>query len=450
MPGKKKTYTQAEKLAYYKKKAARQYAGRGAYFKGPNPRGAPAPKSKAYGQMIGSGLGSMVKYIPGGASLAAPAALLGEKLGGYLGQRLGSYMGWGSYAVKMNSLAVPEGNSPAQMHGDGRTTRICHREYICDIISSSTAGAFKLQSFQLQPGSNLVFPWLSSVALSYQKYKLHGAIVEFKSGSGDAITGTNTALGEVIISTNYNCADSNFVNRMQMENTQYCSSSKPSVSHVHIIECDPALQAQENLYINPNVVPPAGLSINDINFANVQVATVGCQGVSVNLGSLYITYDIELIQPLSDYIDRYPKSDWFALNNATLNGASPCGTSNVPDKNNSIGGTLTGNTYTFPPTLQEGLFKFEWYVVGTAAVLTGPTVTLTNCALRAIMGGDVASAVGFPPNGVTSANICLLYCIEITGAGAQFTINAGGTLPGAPTQSALMIDQIDRDLVGAG
>lgn len=446
MSGKK--YTQAQKLAYYKKKSQRTYRGKGAYFKGPNPRGAPAPKSRAYGEMVGTGLGSMVKYIPGGAAFAAPAALLGQKLGGYLGNKLGSYMGWGEYRVKKNTLVVPEGNSPAQMHGDGRTTRICHREYITDIISSGTAGQFKLQSFQMQPGNNLIFPWLSSVALSYQKYKIHGAIVEFKSGSGDAINGTNTSLGECIISSNYNCADANFVNRMQMENTQYCSSAKPSVSFVHIIECDPALQAQETLYVSPTIAPQAGLGINDINFVNVQVATVGVQGTNVNLGSLYITYDIELIQPLSDYIDKYPKSDWFAPTLATVSAANPCGTANVADRGNSIGGQLVNSTYIFPPLLQEGLFKFQWYVTGTAAVFTAPGVTLTNCILRATMGGDIVGALAFPQNGVNATNVLLIYVIEILGQNASFVINSGGTIPTSPTGCGLMVDQIDRDLVG--
>ncbi|QMW68666.1 capsid protein [Crucivirus-122] len=443
MPGKKKSYTQAEKLAYYKRKAAMNYTGRGAYR-----MRKPAPKSRAVGEAAGAALGGMVKYIPGGAPFAAPAAILASKLGGYLGNKIGSYMGFGEYTVKNNSLVIPEGNSPGQMHSDGKRTRICHREYITDIISSGTTGQFRLQSFQMQPGNNLIFPWLSSVALSFQKYKVHGAIVEFKSGSGDAINGTNTALGEVIISSNYNCADSNFVNRMQMENTQYCSSAKPSVSFVHIIECDPSLQAQETLYVSPSLVPQAGLGINDINFVNVQVATVGVQGTNVNLGSLYITYDIELIQPLQDYIDKYPKSDWFAPTLATVSAANPCGTSNVPDNRNSLGGTLSGATYIFPPLLQEGLFKFQWYAIGTAAVFTAPGVTLTNCVIRATMGGDVVGALAFPQNGANATNVCLIYVIEVTGQNASFVINSGGTIPTAVTGAALMVDQVDRDLFG--
>lgn len=442
MPGKKKSYTQAEKLAYYKKKAAANYRGRGAYKMGSRP----APKSRAYGEAIGSGLGGMVKYIPGGAAFAAPASVLASKLGGYLGNRLGSYMGWGEYKVNKNSLMVDEGQSPANMHSSGQSTRICHREYVCDIISSATAGGFKLQNFPLQPGYSGTFPWMSSVALNFQKFNIRGAIAEFKSGSGDAITGTNTALGEVIISTNYNCADGLFVNRTQMENTQYCSSAKPSVSFVHVIECDPSLQAQENLYVSSKVTGLTGIGINEVNWGNLQVATVGCQGTNVNLGSLYITYDIELIQAIDDSVDRLPVGDWFSFAGATVTGANPCGTvATTADPANSLGGTLVGATYSFPANLNQGLFKFIYSIQGTAAAFTAPGATLVNCVLRPVMGNDTLSALAYPQNGLVASQVALLYTIEVTAANATITIGGAGAIPTNVTLGMFMIDKIDGD-----
>lgn len=414
-----------------------KYQGQGAYT---------APRSAAKGEDLGRAIGSLSRNIPVLGHFSDPISQLTAKLGGYLGDKLGTYMGWGAYSVKNNSLIIPEGNSPAAMHSDGRTTRICHREYITDIITSSTTGAFKLQSFQIQPGYSVSFPWLSSVAQNFQKYRILGAIVEYKSGSGDAITGTNTALGEVMISSNYNCADGNFVNRVQMENTQYTSSAKPSESFVHIIECDPDLQAQNLLYVNTKAQPLVGMTINECNWVNVQVATVGMQGANVNVGSLYITYDIEFVNAIDDQIDRLPKGDYFSAAGATVTGTNMMGTVAVTvDPANSLGGSFSGNTYSFNQNLQQGLYKIEYFVQGTAAAWTAPGLTLVNCVLRPVMGNDSVGALAFPQNGLVASQGCIIYTIEVTGANATVTLSGAATIPTSVTLASFMIDIIDGD-----
>lgn len=433
----KKTYTQAQKLAYYKKKAARSYRGRGEYT---------APKSARVGEQIGQGVGELVRFIPGGGAIAPLVSQLTKKLGGALGNKLGSYFGWGAYSVKQNSLVVPEGQSPAYMHSSGATNRVCHREYIGDIISSSVAGQFNIQSFMLQPGARDVFPWLSPIALQYQKYKVLGAIVEFKSGSGDAITGTNTALGEVIISTNYNCADPNFISRNQMENTMYCSSAKPSVSFVHVIECDPALQVQESLYVSPSVVPEnTGNSTNEINFANIQVATIGCQGTSVNLGSLYITYEVELIQPVELSDARQPRGDMFSLIPGSINNANPLGSSApTPDPRNSLGGTIVSSTrYAFPPNLSSGLFLVSYYIQGAATVITMPAPAVTNGTSPNVFYNDTFQRLVVPNTGISSTCCGVTFMVQISGRGCLVDIPAGGTLNTAPTMGVFYVQTVD-------
>lgn len=442
---KRKTYTQAEKLAYYKKLARKQYGGRGAYTK---PRS--APRSAAVGSNIGKSIGAAASYIPGVGAIAAPVlSWLGDKVGGYLGNKLGTYMGWGDYKVNVNSLTIPEGNSPASMHNTGQTTRICHREYIGDILSSSSAGQFKLQSFPLQPGASEVFPWLSDLAVNFQKYRFLGAIVEFKSASGDAITGTNTALGEIIISTNYNNADPNFANRNQMENTQYCSSAKPSVSFVHIIECDPDLQAQEMLYVSPSVDPEVGLTPNEINWCNVQVASIGCQGTNVNLGSLYITYEIELVQPVELSIYRGPSGDWFEGTGGS--GSAPFGSTDpTPNAYNTIGGTCTTDTYTFPDNLSEGLFLCVYHCVGTAATILPPNITVgpLNMAVVSVFSDYTTPFWSAPQNGLAgTTNYTFVFAVKIVKAaptpGASVIVLDSGTLPTAQTTSSFYVNRIN-------
>lgn len=418
------------------------YRGRGAYK---------APRTAAWGAAAGNALGSLVSYTPFKA--AAPVAqYLGGKIGGWLGDRLGRVTGWGAYKVKYNTLS--EGGAGPLMHAStrqGATNRFYRREYITDIISSDTNGAFKLQNFQLNPASQISFPWLSDVAVNWQKYKIKGAIMEFESSSGDALTGTNTALGMVLISSNYNCADPNFVNRQQMENTMYSTRAKPSENQVHIIECDPSIQAQTSLYTATNAIPTNGNSLNDVNWVNVQIATIGLQGQNVNVGSLYINYDVELIQPIDRQEYLIYKSDWFSMDDDGVAApGAPLGAAEfiLERTANNLGGSFTAiDTYSFPPQLQSGMFRVTYYYIppDDATPITLPTLNPTNCVARVCMGSN-------PPLSAVAANqtvtdtMILTAIYEVTGQNASILFTGGTYSPSLPQQAAFMVDQVNQGL----
>lgn len=406
------------------------YRGQGAYS---------APKSAAWGERAGEALGGVLGLIPQTKAFSAPLGALASKLGGFLGNKLGTYMGWGDYAVSMNSLLVPEGNSPASMHSEGKTVRICHREYLGDVFSSNTIGEFAIDNFQVNPANSKAFPWLWNIAVNFQKYKLHGAIVEFKSSSGDALTTDNTGLGTVLIASNYNCADPNFINRQQMENTQYTSSAKPSISFVHIIECDPKLQAQTSLYTAAAGVPPTGVGINEVNWVNVQVATLGCQGAGVNLGSVYLTYDVELIQPINQIDGSIFRGDWFEFSGSDAVYANNNIPNNIPDPENSLGGDVTGgDTYRFAPYLQTGSFRVTYYVTGGAEATSLPQLPSfagTNCQIY-----------GLTYQATSTNSMMVSWTIKLTEGIASFFLSEGTYPCPEPLTGYLAIDQIDADL----
>lgn len=429
------------------------YRGRGAYA---------APKSAAIGADLGGYLGSAVGLIPGGKAFSGLASMAGSKIGGFLGNKIGKYMGWGAYSVRSNSLMVPEGQSPAQMHTSGNYVRISHREFVGDIIAPGTS-ASTFKTFQLNPGNSSVFPWLAQQALSYQKYKVLGAIYEFKSTTGNFSTATtaNPNVGEVVISTNYNCADPPFQTRTAMENTQYCTSAKPSTSFVHIIECDPQLQAQENLYIAEAGVPRPQMSINEANWCQTTVATIGTQITANNtpyqLGSLYVTYDILLIQP----IDRQPSGAgptatfW---NSTGVTEPLPLGDTAVARKNpqNSINVVLYGrpgdnyNTIQFPD-IAQGSFYIVWECFGAAAAeaFTAPSFNnFTNCGyLYNYDYGQVAAQPlnwAAPSNAAETTTAAVAIGIQVTGSQPSLRFS-GGNIPNG-SRMRLVITQVDADL----
>ena len=61
-------------------------------------------------------------------------------------------------------------------------------------------------------------------------------LFEFRTMSADALNSVNTALGQVIMATDYNAANPPFGQKSEMENYEFGQSCKPSESQIHPIE----------------------------------------------------------------------------------------------------------------------------------------------------------------------------------------------------------------------
>ena len=165
-----------------------------------------------------------------------------------------------------------------------------------DIITSSTPGDFKIDAYNIQPGLPASFPWLSQIAANYEQYSLEGIVYQFKSTSANALNSVNTALGSVMLATNYDVSDPPFVSKSEMLNYEYSSSCKPSESVLHMIECDPKQSVLTELYTRTGELP-SGKDLKFYDLGKFQIATVGFQGTSVNIGELHVTYQVRLLKP---------------------------------------------------------------------------------------------------------------------------------------------------------
>jgi len=185
---------------------------------------------------IGGGLGSLLAGSTGG------------NWGRSLGDVLGKVTGLGAYKVSTNSLMT--GNVP--VFGGGAGTIISHREFVADVNGSV---AFNNTVFPINPGLGTLFPWLSLCAAQFEEYELLGMLIEYKSTSAVALNSTNTALGTVIMATNYDSYDTTFSNKQQMEAYEFATSAAPSQSMLHPIECKPKRNVLGNKFIRLGAVP---------------------------------------------------------------------------------------------------------------------------------------------------------------------------------------------------
>jgi len=395
----------------------------------------------------------------GGMMLGGPlGAAGGAAVGGMAGQMFKSITGYGDYKIKSNSLVMGRPPSVHNKTRSGGSVFVSHKEFIMDVVSSSTANTFNIQEFPVQPGVSLTFPWLSQVAAQFQEYRFHGVVFHFRSMSADALNSTNTALGQVIMSTEYNAAAPPFESKPEMENAQFSNSIKPSESCLHLIECARSASVLSNLYVRTDDVDTAAQDVRFYDLCNFFIATNGCQGTSVNLGELWVSYEVELLKPkiwgeLGEQIDFYSAYTLTGITNAL-----PMGTAGVINSINSnidvtVSASASSQTVTFPISAVPKTYIVyrRWKGTRTAS-LNPPTTTLYNMA--AVSGGPflAASTPTFnntseaPDNNANSDSLNLidLAAYRTTGNGTvpSITMGSAGTLPASATSFNIIIWQI--------
>lgn len=300
--------------------------------------------------------------------------------------------------------------------------RVRHREYLGDIRASSVAGQFSITQYPVNPGLYSTFPWLCSIASQYDKWQPNGIVVCLNSLSS-TYSGTSS-LGTVAIATDYDVLDTPYVNKIEMENSQFATSGNSSQSLLHPIECKTSLRS-ERLYKTRF----GGISTTDnlrfYDHCNVYVATSGCTANQV-VAELWISYDITLYYPQLNggLLGRTLLTSYASGTGCTT--ASPYGTLTFSSSSNFV---VTPNLtdLTFPANLTGGTFYVALVWTGTTSSPTSNTPVYTSgcSAGPAIAGGN--SYIG-TTGGVNTSS----YMFTVALSGNYNTVQTV-TLPAALT-----------------
>lgn len=350
--------------------------------------------------------------------------------------------GFGDYKVTENTLMTGGIDPPTVVNtvGNGGVI-IRHREYLRDITATT---AFNIQSFPLNPGLIASFPWLSAIAAHFEQYKFRGLLWEFKSLSSDAVlsTATSSALGSVVMATQYNALNPPFPDKFTMENYEFANSSKPSLSFIHPVECARKDTPLSELYTRSGD-PPAGSDLRLFDLGTFSIATVGMQATSGVCGELWCTYEIELMKPkLQNPPETDTQADHFYLSTSATNPSPFIG--NTAGATNTMGGILGNNDYHFPSNIQNGVFIVQWLIVGTPTASVAPTVGFINCVAYNLFNNNTASRVN------SGGSIVGAYfdsiAVRVTAPNAQILYGILGTFPASPLWGDFLITSVPGNL----
>lgn len=385
---------------------------------------------RALGGLGGGALGSLVG-MPGG----------GSSVGTSLGAALSKWLGSGDYAVASNSIVNSTLRGTASipaMHNNGQSVVIRHKEFVTEVRGST---AFVVRaSFDLNPGRHETFPWLAGVAARFQEYRIKGMVWHYVPSSGAAVSGTNAALGTVMLQTSYRSNDSPPNDKNEVLNEYWSSEAVPSEAFCHPIECDPKENPFNVQYVRTDAVP-AGDSKLLYDLGQTHLCVSGQQADDTVLGDLWCTYEVELKKPIveSNVTSLARSCDLYYT--GTMTSASFF--NGTVNRRGGLECTANVKTLSFPPLL-TGVFLVTFEVLASttfsAIDLSGP-LTLTNCQHYPMPNGSTYQRTALGGAGGTLGNgfyQCIIF-IPDKAKQASITYPAGAAFTGASTQSTISV-----------
>jgi hypothetical protein len=427
--GKNKTKKKGKKITYQISSGSKKISGSGDYQVNPLINN------------IAKGLGGMASsYLGLGSDI-------GSRFGDGAHRAFKAITGYGEYKVKSNTLMTDNG-APIFKPQD-RVMHIRHREFIGDVFSGGTlvsgATTFSPRTFNIVPSNAIIFPWLSAITKNFQQFRFKGLIFAFESKSGNSVSSTNAALGSVIMATDYNVnalkvkeTSIVFKNKQEMEAHEFCTSSVSSCNMIHPIECSPKEQILDHFNI---LEFNQRLDTDDPKFyvpGILQVATVGQQAINVNLGELWVSYDIELLKTKKDL----SKVGFHAQLTGNQNGGY------FPPTQTTVSETIgfvSVNLTTGVLTVNSGFYgTLRFYVVlySPASAITGNmsiTPSGNAVASNTIRTDTVNSSAAWD-----AAELVYVGDFDCAGGGI-FTFSNGYTTTDAGTNMDLFIDSVNND-----
>lgn len=259
----------------------------------------------------------------------------------------------GSNQIKSAPVAITNIRTmPTATIQNGRnSTRVVHREYLNDILGSTTFAVDTV--ININPGFASSFPWLSAIAARYETYRFNRLSFCYET------TSATTAVGSVIMAVDYDASDSAPVTKAQM--LSYKGAVRASPWEMVSYHCDPAdLQKRLNNFTRLGAVP----SGTDLKLYDCGVLYVGVAGnaAATAIGELYVDYDVTLSTPQleTDYLSLQIEAGT-AITKALPFGSAPLIQGLLPY---TIVNTNEAGAYVRVP----GDYMFTYVITGTGLI----------------------------------------------------------------------------------
>jgi len=199
------------------------------------------------------------------------------------GKAMVSFGGKPSTAVAAAYARGQTSRNPKVTRSGVDRTRIVHRELIGSVVGTVLYSVTAGNTFSINPGLAATFPWLSTQALGWEKYKFNYLRLCYYTRTGSSTPGS------VILTPDYNAADAAPVNEQIA--SAYHGTQEDVAWKDNCMIFDQKILNQDRFIRTGGLT--ASLDIKTYDIANLFVGTL--DGTAVNWGKLWIEYDVTLI-----------------------------------------------------------------------------------------------------------------------------------------------------------
>lgn len=249
-----------------------------------------------YKRHVMRGLGGLAGA--GWAAYRGGDPMAGWKRGYGVGGTISKAVGWGDVVTNdlIDSGDMPAPAPPVLVNPDTANARrtgeivLSHREFIGNVYSSSVAGQFKAEHYDLNVADKETFRQLSYMSKLYEKFQLQGCVFEYVPLSGDG--GTTNQLGKVMMVTNADPRGTLPGSSEDIHSMSWKNSAQPAISQRHAVETHPDFAPTKYYYVRDNN------SDRPVEFTDPGTFTIATEGVptaNALLGELWVSYNVKLM-----------------------------------------------------------------------------------------------------------------------------------------------------------
>lgn len=186
---------------------------------------------------------------------------------------------------------------------------ITHREFVRDIFSNGTGT--QIFNYQINPGIPVEFPWLSSLANSFETYIFHNLTYKFVP-----VLSTSTD-GAVALCPDYDAADIDGTHD-KSELLSFEDSARGSIWAELTMKCSPRNLKKRKQFFVRNSDLAANLDIKSYDTGQINIVLSTDKPNGAVLGELWVEYSISLMTPqLNHSTSSYPDSYQYESNGVT-------------------------------------------------------------------------------------------------------------------------------------
>jgi len=218
---------------------------------------------------------------------------LSDTVGGLVGNgvsALGHFLGFGAYTIGKNTI-IGAGGSVPSMHSSNDSIIIRHREYIGEVYSNTF---FMTSNISLNPGMP-TYPWLSGIARNFQEYRILGMVIEYVPEVSE-VSANEISLGYVALAAQYRTDMPPYPSLESALESEFAVQCKPNTPMMLALECDPNQSPFRNYYVRSTAATNA-FDIHSFDMAMLNVLVGNQQTSAIDLGAIWISYEIELFRP---------------------------------------------------------------------------------------------------------------------------------------------------------